>query len=219
LIFRDFSCLSTELNRFTAFFSIVIFLVAAVGIPLPIVTKKDRSVPFPCMDRACGCRSAAECKQHCCCFSNAEKVAWARQHGHDPDTVASCATPQDSADSTQGSCCATKNTPKSCPHCRTTKLGRAGVSAQKDSLQKVSPQKDTHGIEVLISSFERRCQGGDNFWMVLSTAMIPPPSVFLAIPDRVILVLGIPTLPAYSLEATGPPVPPPEDESSLPISS
>ena len=41
--------------------------------------SKDLSQPFPCQDRACGCRSAAQCWQKCCCFTNSEKVAWARK--------------------------------------------------------------------------------------------------------------------------------------------
>ncbi|TWT40177.1 hypothetical protein KOR42_49590 [Thalassoglobus neptunius] len=37
---------------------------------------KDRSTPFPCQDRPCGCLSAEACWESCCCFSNAEKVSW-----------------------------------------------------------------------------------------------------------------------------------------------
>jgi hypothetical protein len=53
---------------------------------------KDLSVPFPCQSRACGCRSAAQCQKKCCCFSRAEKVAWARRQGP-RDAVAPSAPP------------------------------------------------------------------------------------------------------------------------------
>jgi hypothetical protein len=62
----------------------VAFVVAALGVPLPSGTRKDRSVAFPCMDRSCGCHDAADCKKHCCCFSSAEKLAWAAEHDVDP---------------------------------------------------------------------------------------------------------------------------------------
>lgn len=59
-------------------------LLATVGAPMPVGPPKDRSIPFPCMDRACGCQDAAGCKEHCCCFSSDEKVAWAAERGVDP---------------------------------------------------------------------------------------------------------------------------------------
>lgn len=37
---------------------------------------------FPCQDHACGCSSAADCFDGCCCFSPAELAAWeAAQRG------------------------------------------------------------------------------------------------------------------------------------------
>ena len=39
---------------------------------------KDQSVPFPCQNRPCGCRSADSCLKKCCCFTAAQKVAWAK---------------------------------------------------------------------------------------------------------------------------------------------
>jgi len=43
--------------------------------------EKDLSRPFPCAQRVCGCRSAEQCWRKCCCFSDAEKVAWADSRG------------------------------------------------------------------------------------------------------------------------------------------
>lgn len=60
--------------------SALAFLAASVGVPLPSGVRKDRSVAFPCMYRSCGCHDAAGCKDHCCCFSNEEKLAWAAEH-------------------------------------------------------------------------------------------------------------------------------------------
>jgi hypothetical protein len=58
-------------------------LLATFGCPLPAVAAagdKDVSVPFPCMYRACGCRSARDCWESCCCFTARERLAWARAH-------------------------------------------------------------------------------------------------------------------------------------------
>lgn len=48
--------------------------------PGPAQTKKDHSVPFPCQNRPCGCRSADTCLKKCCCFTADQKVAWAKMH-------------------------------------------------------------------------------------------------------------------------------------------
>jgi hypothetical protein len=64
------------------------------GIPLPIggsgaaldaaagrrMAGKDRSRPFPCMDKPCGCATAEQCFENCCCHTPAQRLAWARSH-------------------------------------------------------------------------------------------------------------------------------------------
>lgn len=47
------------------------------------VAGKDTSVPFPCMLKACGCRNAEDCWRGCCCFTNTQKLAWARKNSVD----------------------------------------------------------------------------------------------------------------------------------------
>ena len=63
---------------------VVLCGVCLATVPLPqapaIVGQKDHSKPFPCQDRPCGCRTADQCWKKCCCFTNVEKVAWAKTH-------------------------------------------------------------------------------------------------------------------------------------------
>ena len=97
------------------------FVVATVGIPLPAGPAKDRSVPFPCMDRSCGCHDAADCKKHCCCFSSEEKLAWSAEHRVDPDSfvddralatlVANGAGEQPGCSSSPAASCCAKKSP------------------------------------------------------------------------------------------------------------
>ena len=64
----------------------VLLGICAVVFPVPVTLHlpsetdgdKDCSQPFPCMNRPCGCRSADECWKKCCCFTNVQKVAWAK---------------------------------------------------------------------------------------------------------------------------------------------
>ncbi len=64
--------------------ALAIYLAAVVGVPLPAALKKQRDAAFPCQGHACGCLSARECWEHCCCFSPKQKLAWARSHGITP---------------------------------------------------------------------------------------------------------------------------------------
>jgi hypothetical protein len=61
---------------------LVSFCAMAVPLPMSVPTKssseKDESEPFPCQNRPCGCRTAEQCWKKCCCFTNSQKVAWAK---------------------------------------------------------------------------------------------------------------------------------------------
>lgn len=128
-----------RLTKVTAWASLVGYAVVVSGLPLPLggtapgvgvggrvdplaaarLGGKDRSTPFPCMDKPCGCGTAEQCFTNCCCNTPAETLAWARAHDLDPAMLASlerraaaappaaeagpcCAT----AESSRPSCCA-----------------------------------------------------------------------------------------------------------------
>ncbi|MCS6975880.1 MAG: hypothetical protein NZM31_02565 [Gemmatales bacterium] len=59
-------------------------LLATLGVPLPANAFKDLSVPFPCQNNPCGCRTAQECWLHCHCHTLEQRLAWAKKHGVEP---------------------------------------------------------------------------------------------------------------------------------------
>lgn len=72
--------------------------ICAMLMPLPMAPvpsnspEKDQSQPFPCQNRPCGCRSAEQCWKKCCCFSNSQKIAWAKANSVKvPDYVVAAA--------------------------------------------------------------------------------------------------------------------------------
>lgn len=75
--------------RTTALVVLGAYLVAAFGL-LPSPAQLARWIsapiaePFPCQDHACGCASAIDCWTQCCCFTDAERLAWARERGIEP---------------------------------------------------------------------------------------------------------------------------------------
>jgi hypothetical protein len=77
--------------------ALLVYLIAATGLPVVIRLPVDESEPFPCQAHGCGCSSAFQCWTNCCCFTQAEKLAWAARQGVAvPEYVAS----RDQADRT-----------------------------------------------------------------------------------------------------------------------
>ena len=77
---RFFYSVSRRSRRLLTVVSLVFYLASVWGYPLPQAATDDHSVPFPCQDHRCGCVSAEQCWTSCCCFSPAERIAWAQQH-------------------------------------------------------------------------------------------------------------------------------------------
>jgi len=116
------------LRRITTWLAILGYTLVASGLPLPFgvvapaasdspaakrLAGKDRSQPFPCMDRPCGCGTAEQCFTSCCCNTPAETLAWAKAHRIEPAVLAAleqrvASSNQLAANATKSSCCSTK---------------------------------------------------------------------------------------------------------------
>ena len=89
---------STLLQRAIAVVLLLGLLLGIAGVPVITVAKKDRSRPYPCQNRPCGCASADECWHHCCCLNNRQKVAWARENGVTPPDFVIAAAEREQAE-------------------------------------------------------------------------------------------------------------------------
>jgi hypothetical protein len=83
----------TFFRRATIWLATIGYALVVSGLPLPLggmqpanpqsaaakrLAGKDRSQPFPCMDKPCGCATAEQCFSNCCCNTPAELLAWAK---------------------------------------------------------------------------------------------------------------------------------------------
>jgi hypothetical protein len=110
-------------QRTTIWLAIVSYGLLASGLPLPVgfpaprgdavtdarLAAKDRSRPFPCMDKPCGCATAEQCFANCCCHTRTERLAWAKAHRVEPALLAAleCRVAADTAPAKPaGGCCA-----------------------------------------------------------------------------------------------------------------
>ena len=60
---------------------LVAMVLSTLGAAIPLRPSKGIGTPFPCQHHNCGCETAVQCREACCCFTPAEQQAWAHQHG------------------------------------------------------------------------------------------------------------------------------------------
>jgi hypothetical protein len=71
----------SRLQRLAGWLTCLTVAICSVGVPMPARSeRKAGDTPFPCQDCPCGCKDAETCWRDCCCFTNQQKVAWARKH-------------------------------------------------------------------------------------------------------------------------------------------
>lgn len=181
-----------QARRLIAVGVLLTFVAALLPLPIPQMHEHDEesSEPFPCQHHHCGCRSADQCWKKCCCFTNAQKVAWAKSHHvQAPEFVIAAAKSESTAQScTGGSCClkekpqakVTTATPPS--NCQIS----ANVDLPNDSpLVRTANEKPDRPEMTYVFGFRaQECQGQVWGWSVLPWSILPPPPQFLSTSDR-----------------------------------
>ena len=202
-----------RLQRATTWMAIVGYTLVASGLPLPVgllapggdavtdtrLAAKDRSRPFPCMDKPCGCATAEQCFANCCCHTPAERLAWAKAHKVETTVLAALerriaadAAPTEPA----GGCCAAKAKRK--PAC---------CSADVCDEPEADPSPAPLQVRSVTLKAMLACGGILTQWLSVGGSLPPP---------RVALVLEQPLVDLYPLgdchsvvSASPPDAPPP----------
>jgi hypothetical protein len=210
------------IHRFIAWLSLVGYGLVASGLPLPLgaiapgvaspaaekrLAVKDRSMPFPCIDKPCGCVTAEQCFTNCCCNTPAETLAWATVHKVDPAVIAALqrrvAAPAEKTVAAssccsakkQASCCSTPSEPVCCSEI---------VSAEETASPDVEPvSSHTAVLKAMLA-----CGGIVSQWLAVGGA--PPPPVVVAVVSVAPLVEAIlPGDAVFSCVRAAPDAPPP----------
>jgi hypothetical protein len=160
---------------------------------------------FPCQHHGCGCSSAEACRTECCCFTPAERVEWARDHG---DAVLLAAaqgelrgevarqlsenSASDFACHDGGACCSRQT------------LGESG------DCNEASQQRSTVRIDL---NLVRRCRGVQEMWLVCFIALPPLPGGQFEMPSVAeFLLAGTVSIDSRTIP---PPDPPPERKAAV----
>lgn len=160
------------LRRITTWLAILGYTLVASGLPLPFgnvspaapasaavkrLAGKDRSRPFPCMDKPCGCVTAEQCFTNCCCNTPAETLAWAKAHAVEPAVLAALARRAASGRQTvakpaKSSCCSTK-APAAGASCCTTK---PSATAVVENVEQRELRSDDHSLAATPTTLESK---------------------------------------------------------------
>lgn len=140
-------------------------VVGAIGFPTVRRVAKDRSSPFPCQDKVCGCADAASCWKSCCCHTNQQKIAWAKKHGVTPPAFVVAAAAKESTTKV-ATCCQKAGSAKK-PTC-------ALATKPKDVAPAESSGDQATELALVLGNSQRKCQGLAPLWTLLGQAIVPP---------------------------------------------
>jgi hypothetical protein len=218
---------------------LVVYGLVASGLPVPLVAPapatgtpaarqlaaKDRSQPFPCMDKPCGCATAEQCFTKCCCHTPAETLAWARSHRLAPQILTALERRAGSVPrvAVAGSCCAAQaSRPAARPSCCQTGEGSADTAAAEvcsdyqslaadvvpAPVESRGEDRPTSRPRVVVLRAMLACGGVLSGWLATGVALPPPPIMTC---ERLLHPCGIvvsPDLPATGVRSA-PDAPPP----------
>lgn len=150
---------------------VVMLSVFSSVIPIPFNFQspiKGHSQPFPCQNRPCGCRTAEQCWKKCCCFTNTQKVAWAKACGvHPPQFVVAAANrEQETRGCASRTCCS-----KCSKHSSAAKQKTPASSVGKIDSPRHG-KRDRH-VTLVIGVFAQECQGQGWGWHSLPWSVLP----------------------------------------------
>lgn len=191
------------LPRVTTWLVLVAYVLVVSGLPLPFgaarvdaaaekrLAAKDRSRPFPCMDKPCGCATAEQCFTRCCCNTPAETLAWARAHRVDmavlkalEQRVAAVAAPLAGCCATQAAKTVAAMKPSCCVQGATTQEHATGLCGEFQPQPAAGGAEhdlpaDQPGSRVVVLRAMLACGGIVAQWFTAAVSL-PPPKLTLA---------------------------------------
>lgn len=210
---RFFHARSRLLRRLITAVALAAYLGSVWGYPLPQIAAVDTSTPFPCQHHRCGCQSAAQCWSNCCCFTPAERLAWAREHQveipTDVEATLLAAVAADSGAVAGHACCAHEHHDD-----------HEHPATEASHCQKSADEKDHHcaactandpagSIGWVLGIEARKCRGLSTLW-VTSGASLPPVILPLWQYDWTPAGQIAPSENRFASLLGAPPVPPPQ---------
>ena len=189
--------LRRNLWRITSATLLAALTAATLGIAIPRAVQRISDELYPCMHCSCGCPSAEACWKSCCCYTQSQKVAWAREHGVAPPSFVLAAAQAESEET------------ESLPPCCAKRMAKA-AAAKPSCCQKRASKQTAQGTKYVVLIDALRCQGLSSLLLGLPPCVFPPEDATMPtdpLSDEV---------PAYCSSLVGgdlaPPEPPPPQQ-------
>ena len=223
------------LTRRIAWCCLVVHGLVASGLPLPLaltiaggrvnpvaaarLAGKDRSTPFPCMDKPCGCATAEQCFTSCCCNTPTETLAWARAHRVDPAVIEALTQPVAKASrpaaSRAGSCCSAASSEPSCCSSADPPVSEAAggecrsLAGERPESADVLPGEEpaVPAGKVVTLRGMLACGGLVSAWMSCGVSVPPPPAP--AVPASILVATATLADESPTMRPSPPDAPPP----------
>jgi hypothetical protein len=199
-------------RRLVAVISLAAYLTTTIGVPMPATANKEHGVPYPCQGHACGCRTAGECWDHCCCYTAEQKLAWAHEHHVKPPAhlVADVAAAQQCSLTL---CSVTQSTSQSPATSAPKNACCAKHDDHHDDADHDGPSCHKHdakssGVTFVLGFMARKCRGQADAWCTSGAVSPPPALVAWQFHWDVVEWLSLDARPFLSSDLA-PPVPPP----------
>src|SRR5262245_41123526 len=137
-------------QQLCAVVSLIAFLIAALGFPIPVPAKKCGDGVFACQGLGCGCETAEQCAT-CGCFGAGETCSRSVAPPFPAETSCCCGNPK-------GSCCC------------------SGPATTHDCCQSSPPVtvRWVAGLSAL------KCKGVATLWATSGAVIPPPPDITFA---------------------------------------
>ena len=163
------------------------------------VNKLGSTERFPCQNGHCGCSSAAECWNSCCCLSPQQRIAWAKKNGIEPPKFLVAMAEPIQATAT-ASCCSKK----SCCEAES-------VAKTTESRAQVESEREPQSFEFTIKS--RSCRGAETYWILALADIVPDWLSLIDKYDPPCATVCV-AIPPYTAFFSPPDDPPPRNQPS-----
>ena len=172
-LYRFTNASTSRAARLIVFALLGCMVAGIIGLPAPPPIKEISGTElFPCMDSPCGCKTAAQCWDKCCCHNDAQKIAWARAQGVIPPAFVVARFQSEQKQSAivanpRSSSCAQE------PGGNSQSSGCCSKNRTEIEKQCVTKPASTYRSRVVLWRSLQRCRGVDLVWTLLATGWIP----------------------------------------------
>ena len=181
---------------------LAVVAITSLGMALPVSVRKLAAELYPCMHCSCGCANAEMCWRDCCCYTNEQKIAWARQNGVTPPAyVLAVIKKPVCCRKKLASCCVSK-----CGCCE-----KVAAKAEPMLVWRKHRKTSERKAKSIVLLQTLRCQGLSSHWTLLPPTVMPALPAVGEAPVGLVNCISVVDI-SWKGELSPPELPPPQND-------